>query len=724
MMNSEASYMKDLYAEVVHELTPPPRSLIEYGTLAWNIVRDGTHVPFFPFLHRPGWLLRYILGPFDGDYFESLVFDITAGITVSLLLIPQALSYATLANLPPVNGLYSAIIPSLCYTLFGTGLQLAVGPVAVVSLLVGTIVTKYAPEYATDPEAAVDTAAQASICVGIILIGLGLLNLGHFIHFISHPVMSGFTSGAAMSIGLSQLKSAFGFLPKETPQTGQDGYEFNYLVMTWFRENFNGVFKLDPTEAKYAEYNGKKYINHYAIKICFGLFIPLIFIQILKVNIVATPARKKSWLFRLWTLFTSFTPLIAIAIGASMSRKIHESDDTDFYARNLKTVGFVTPGLNFARVPKIRHPFGAFFVDCIPLALVLFMESYAIARRLATRANQLHLLNASQELFAVGLGNILGAVTSSYPVSGSFSRSSLNATSGARTPLSKLVTLAVVLLALSFLTEKFQYIPNCALAAVIFVSIKSLICFEDIWETFRHSRADCIVLLLTLSLTFVFDTSLGLAVGIGSSVVFYLADLAFAKATSPQIKESSRRFGIIDADITYVNVNGDLTWLQASRVKEFVVSLYLSVPASKFKGPNCNATAFDAITGRLDAALRPRLIERLKGREVPKAVVLDLLHTRVVDTTGLVTIMESVAELRDRKILCVLMRASPTVEKALVKFGFKNDVSSGGINLDRFLAESGEIPTRAPAVVQPAVGVVKKNETSLVKMEEGLDQRL
>lgn len=136
--------------------------------------------------------------------------DVIAGITVALTLIPQGLSYATLANLPAINGLYAAILPSATYTFFGSSLQLAVGPVAIVSLLMGKLMNDYNIEYTTDIEGALDTAAQAALCCGIILVSMSLLNLGNFIDFISHPVMSGFTTAAACLIGLSQLKSGFG----------------------------------------------------------------------------------------------------------------------------------------------------------------------------------------------------------------------------------------------------------------------------------------------------------------------------------------------------------------------------------------------------------------------------------------------------------------------------------------------------------------------------------
>jgi MFS superfamily sulfate permease-like transporter len=138
--------------------------------------------------------------------------------------------------MPAINGLYAAVLPSAAYTFFGSSMQLAVGPVALVSLLTGTLVSQYGAEpYSQD---AVNVGTQASLSVGIILTVLSLLNLGSLVHYIAQPVMSGFTTGAAMIIGLQQLKNAFGFNNKP-PQVGQSGYNYNYQIMKWYHNHWN-----------------------------------------------------------------------------------------------------------------------------------------------------------------------------------------------------------------------------------------------------------------------------------------------------------------------------------------------------------------------------------------------------------------------------------------------------------------------------------------------------
>ena len=363
------------------------------------------HLPYLPLCHRPGWLMRYLVGPYDQELLNMLLADFVAGLTVALTYVPQALSYAKLANLPPVNGLYTCILPAAVYCVFGTSMQLAVGPVAIVSLLAGKIVAQYQPDFATNTVGAVDTAAQACICMGIIMCGMAIFNLGSFIQFISQPVMSGFTTGAAMSIGLSQVKSAFGFFTQPSNcrgydygtgpgQQGQSDFPYNSDVMGWYIRNWNAQFSISPfatakqvTAANAILQGTPKAINPWAVKICFGIFVPITIINYFKTNVFpATPERKKRWSYWLFNIITSLLPFFCLIIATNQAYQIKKN--TDFYSSTLNIVGPVSPGLYITRVPKIQHPFGPFFLDCIEIALIAYMESYAIARKIATSNQQ------------------------------------------------------------------------------------------------------------------------------------------------------------------------------------------------------------------------------------------------------------------------------------------------------------------------------------------------
>lgn len=175
--------------------------------------------------------------------------------------------------MPPINGLYASIFPAAAYAVLGTSNCLALGPVAIVSLLVGALVNKYNIDYTANPADAVNLAAEASLACGLILAVMGVLNLGSFIRFLSHPVISGFTSAAASLIGLSQLKNAFGF-PNVVPQIGSvgpNGVEYNYQQMQWYLHNWNG--RTIPTaKAPYSIL----YRNHFAVKVSSRFFHSLL----------------------------------------------------------------------------------------------------------------------------------------------------------------------------------------------------------------------------------------------------------------------------------------------------------------------------------------------------------------------------------------------------------------------------------------------------------------
>ena len=228
--------------------------------------RSFYYVPYMPAFAYPGWLTKYIKGLYNSETrlatIENIVFgDFVAGITVAMTLIPQGLSYATLANLPPIYGLYTVVLPSAVYALFGSSMSLAVGPVALMSLMTGALVTSYGINYEEDPTSAIDLAAEIAFCMGIILMTLSLLNLGQYIRLISHPVMSGFTTAAACLIGLSQLKNAFGFTYPAVPQVGANGIVSQWQVMHWYKDHWNERYHNDPKNQDHY------YKNFYATRV-------------------------------------------------------------------------------------------------------------------------------------------------------------------------------------------------------------------------------------------------------------------------------------------------------------------------------------------------------------------------------------------------------------------------------------------------------------------------
>jgi high affinity sulfate transporter 1 len=716
--------------EIVAECAIPTEDVKDLARHVVTNFRSYIHIPYFPAFHSPGWLVRYVCGPHTPELLEDMMYDIMAGVTVGLTLIPQALSYATLANLPPLCGLYTAILPSMMYAFVGSSLQLCVGPVALVSLLTGTLVAEHVPDFLTDTEAAIDTAAQAALSCGIILCVMSILNLGHLINFISHPVMSGFTTGAAMLIGLSQMKNAFGFSEKlpAAPQQGQVGYEYQHQVMSWFKHYFYDRFNTHTSDANFltqGDQIGHLWINPYAIKICFGLYIPLMVIQIFKNSIPATAERKKQLWYRAFLVFNSLAPFFAIIIGAHIAWRLKESDhfhektvSHSWYKSQLKVIGQLTPGLHYIRVPKIRWPFAAFLGDCIPLTMIAYMESYSVARRIAAQRNELHILNASQEMWGNGVANLMAAGCTGYPVSGSFSRSSLNYATGARTPASKLMTVAIVALALGALTEAMYYIPNAALSAIIFLAISNLINFSDFWEAWRHSKKDFFVLCVTFTIVFALDSSTGLAVGLGASLFVLLCDIVMGKRNAPWVSVPRKENDGIDV----VNLEADVYFLNAYRVKDFIAGLYIKPPTPTTDSSTRGEKAFFTITTTLDAVFRPHVL--IGVEETPNAIAIDFSTVRQIDITGMKVIDETLSEGRTRGVRFVLFNIHPEIAAVLAKFGVKNDESTKEVNLDKYLALS-TLPTKlfkyaaAIEASEPSASDAGKAEDVVVDVEGG-----
>eukprot|EP01041_Mallomonas_annulata_P005306 gene5306-10616_t len=610
--------------EIKTECSPNFLRSIDYHKIG-NTLLGMVYVPYLPPFHRPGWLTAYVMGPYTGDLLESFISDIWAGIIVALTLLPQGLSYAQLANVPPINGLYCAVLPSAVYTFLGTSMQLGVGPVAIVSLLVGQLIAKYEPNFLVNTTVAIDIAAQIALVCGIYLFSFGMIKAGNLINFISHPVMSGFTSAAAMLIGLSQLKNAFGF-PSTAPQTGQHGYEYNYQVMTWFIQNWYA------TDTK----TNMTYINPYATKLTF--------------------------------------------VGASIAKHIITTANGDPYALSLKVVGNLPSGIDILRIPNYRLDWGTLFGDVLPLTLISFMESYSVARRIATQRNELHILNTNQELFAIGLANMMCAVSSAFPVSGSFSRSSLNAAAGAKTPLSKATTMSVICISLAALTTNFYYIPNAALAAIIWVAISSLISPPDFWEAWKHSKKDFFVLSITFILTLVLNTELGLCIGILSSILAWAYDSYWAHTTIDSFIPESERHSVLEQSdsllllkgVEFIRVNTDITFVSIHRIKDYIIDEVLE-----------------------------------QKEEVINTIMIDFTGVTAIDLTGLIEFKEIVELVHAKGVLFGAINLLPSVQASLLKFH---------VPIDTYESICNVIPKIQPQVTVYAHDMeekqVKKRRTS------------
>jgi SulP family sulfate permease len=358
--------------------------------------------------------------------------DMSAGLTVGVMLIPQGMAYAMIAGLPPIYGLYASTVPLLIYAIFGTSRQLAVGPVAMVSLLTAAGVGAMAEG---GSETYIALAIALALFVGLIQFLLGAFRLGFLVNFLSHPVISGFTSAAALIIGLSQLKHLLGVnLP---------GSHHVHEIIISAVEQFCSV-------------------NWYTFAIgATGIAL----IMLVKRYQPAIPG-----------------PLLAVVFGilAVWGLGLTEA--------GVKIVGEVPSGLPAFSVPQFGlETIQSLAPIALAIALVSFMESIAVAKAIQAKHRD-YKVDANQELIGLGLANIGGAFFQSYTTTGGFSRTAVNDQAGAKTGLAAIISAVLIVLTLLFLTPLFYYLPNAILASVIMVAVFGLIDWKEAVHLWHSNR--------------------------------------------------------------------------------------------------------------------------------------------------------------------------------------------------------------------------------------------
>ncbi|KGA95616.1 sulfate transporter [Alkalihalobacillus alcalophilus ATCC 27647 = CGMCC 1.3604] len=396
--------------------------------------------------------------------------DMSAGLIVAIMLIPQGMAYAMLAGLPPVIGLYASTIPLLIYALFGTSRQLAVGPVAMVSLLVLAGVSTIA-EPGTDEY--ISLVLLLMLMIGMIQFLMGVLRLGFLVNFLSHAVISGFTSAAAIIIGLSQLKHLLGV------KLDADKDVFKILF-----ESISRVSEINP------------------ITLTIGLLSILILIGLRKF-VPKIPG-----------------PLVVVVLSISTIYFLQ------LQQAGVKIVGEVPKGL-----PSLSLP--VFTLDAVmallPIALAIsfigFMESIAMAKAIA--AKEKYKVVPNKELVGLGLANIGGSFFAGYPVTGGFSRSAVNYQSGAKTPLATIITAILIILTLLFFTGFFYYLPNAVLAAIIMVAVYSLIDVKEAKHLFKIKSVDGWTWVITFIATLTIGIEQGILIGVVFSLLVFIVRSAY-----------------------------------------------------------------------------------------------------------------------------------------------------------------------------------------------------
>jgi len=393
--------------------------------------------------------------------------DVSAGITTAVMIVPQGMAYALLAGLPPIVGLYASAFPLFVYALLGTSRQLAIGPVALASLLVATGISEITAGQAVTQAEYLALTILITLTAGCFQVALGLLRLGALVNLLSHPVVSGFTAAAALIIGSSQLQHLFGF--KMPP--GSSAIETIYHVITG----------LGSTH------------------------VPTLIVGCLALLLIVGLGRWKPKLP---------AALIAVSIGIGVSYLM------DLRTMGVSVLGDVPSGLPGFALPenitienvKMVAPIG------LTIALIAFMESISAAKVYA-RANKYD-ISPTRELFAQGFANICSSLFGSYVVGGALSRTAVNASAGARSKLAGVVTALFVCLVLAVLTAPFAYLPKPILAAIILVAVAGLIDIAEVKHLWAMKRDDLVILVITFGATLFGSVEIGLLVGVGVSLLW------------------------------------------------------------------------------------------------------------------------------------------------------------------------------------------------------------
>ncbi len=417
----------------------------------------------------PVWLQHYQRQWLSGD--------LTAGLIVTVMLIPQSLAYAMLAGLPPEMGLYASILPLFAYALFGTSMSLAVGPVAVASLMTASALTPLAavgsPEY-------ISLAVLLALLSGLMLFLFGLLRLGFLAYFLSHPVISGFISGSAVLIAIGQLKYILGIKLAA-------GNLLNTVTGL-----IHGVAQANATTS------------------IIGV-VALLFLFAARSYLGALlQACGLSASFA--NLMTRLAPMAVVIIATAIVASLRLDQSAA-----VAVVGHVPSGLPMPVVPVIEwQMISVLWLPALLISLVGFVESVSVAQSLALKRGQR--ITPDKELLGIGAANLASALSGGYPVTGGFARSVVNFSAGANTPAAGMVSAVLMAAVIAAFTHWFYYLPHAVLAATIIVAVVALIDIKTLQEAWHYDRADAISLLLTFGGVVLLGVEEGIIIGVALSL--------------------------------------------------------------------------------------------------------------------------------------------------------------------------------------------------------------
>ncbi|MBE1281811.1 MAG: sulfate permease [Rhodobacteraceae bacterium] len=471
----------------------------------------------------------------------DLTGDITAAVIVTIMLIPQSLAYALLAGLPAEVGLYASILPLVFYAVFGTSRVLAVGPVAVVSLMTASAL---APLGLTSVTEYIAAAGMLALLSGLMLLGMGVLRLGVIANFLSHPVIAGFITASGLLIALSQVKHLIGI----------EAHGHNLPELLWSMAshlNQINLFTLMVGAVALAML--------YWIRTSLSPFLQTRFG--VSANAAGTAARVG--------------PVFAVIGTALVSWLL------DLPSLGVAVVGDVPAGL-----PPLGLPTGVW--DRIPdlllpaalISIIGYVESVSVAQTLASKKRQK--IDANQELVALGASNLSAGLSGGYPVTGGFARSVVNFDAGARTPAAGAFTAIGLLFAAMYLTPLLYFLPKATLAATIVIAVLSLVDLRVLSHAWGYSKADFAAVATTVSLTLAFGVEIGVAAGVLVSLFLFVrktsrphvAEVGLVPGTQ-HFRNILRHKVVTDPTVLTLRIDESLYFANARRMEDMILARVL-----------------------------------------------------------------------------------------------------------------------------------------------------
>lgn len=536
------------------------------------------------------WLRTYSPDKFKSDLLSALI--------VIAMLVPQGMAYAMLAGLPPIMGLYASILPMIIYAMAGSSPTLSIGPVAIISMMTFATLN---PLFEVGSPVYIQAACLLAVMVGIISLLLGIFRFGFLIQLISHPVIKSFIIASALLIALGQFK----FLV-DVPLKANNIPEFVFSV--W----------------QYIRYSNSASLIFGLLALIFLIYLP----KVLQSNAVQSRIGSTAFL-------TKALPLCLVVISIAA-----------VYFLDLKAVGIKTVGEIPSGFPPLSMPYWnldlviTLFPGAAMIAMISFVESLSIAQ--ATALQQRSHLNSNQELIALGLSNLSSGLSSAFPVTGSLSRTVVNADAGAKTPLAGVISSLLIVVVSLYFTGFFRDLPLAILAATIIVSIWKLVDFKPFIETWRYSKADGIAMWITFFGVLCIDISTGLLLGIVSTFILllwrisrpHIAVIGLVEGTQ-HFRNIQRHHVLTSNKVLSMRIDENLTFLNANTFKGFLINAMSQYADLEHVVINCSSiSAIDLsaleMLEDLNAELN-KLDIKLHFSEIKGPVMDKLRHSKLLN---------------------------------------------------------------------------------------------